>query len=84
MRWTLRETQASMSEKTGIPLRTYRRLENGEMENPPITYLVNCAIVLGQPLEAICEQEWLSWTPFDPRIEPRRHRVQLVRPPLKR
>jgi transcriptional regulator with XRE-family HTH domain len=70
-----------MSEKTGIPLRTYLRLENGEMENPPITYLVNCAIVLNMPLEDICEAAWLAWSPFDPRIKPRRSRVQVSRPP---
>jgi len=68
-----------MSEKTGIPLRTYRRLENGELDNPPITYLVNCAIALNVPLEVICESAWLSWSPFDPRIQPRRQRAQLVR-----
>jgi len=84
IRWTLRETQRSMSEKTGIPLRTYRRLENGELDNPPITYLVNCAIVLNQPLEAVCERAWLSWSAFDPRVEPRTHRVQLVRATSKR
>lgn len=57
-------TQAYMSENTGIPLRTYRRLENGELVNPPIRYLVNCAIALNVPLEDVCEDEWLRWTRF--------------------
>ena len=57
-------TQAWMSEKTGIPLRTYRRLENGEIGNPPIGYLVNCALVLDVPLEKVCESAWLRWMPF--------------------
>jgi hypothetical protein len=57
-------TQAFMSEHTGIPLRTYRRLESGELENPPIRYLVNCAIVLAAPLEDVCEDQWLRWTEF--------------------
>lgn len=57
-------TQAWMSEKTGIALRTYRRLESGEIENPPIGYLVNCALVLDVPLEKVCEGAWLRWMSF--------------------
>jgi DNA-binding XRE family transcriptional regulator len=63
-RWTRDHTQQWMSEKTGIPLRTYRRLENGELTNPPIRYLVNCALVLDMPLEDICEPDWLRWSSF--------------------
>jgi transcriptional regulator with XRE-family HTH domain len=54
--------QEAMAEQTGIPLRTYQRLEAGKITNPPIRYLVNCAIVLGVELEEICEPEWLRWT----------------------
>lgn len=53
-----------MAERTGIPLRTYQRLEAGMIPNPPIRYLVNCAIVLEVELEAVCEPEWLRWTQF--------------------
>lgn len=50
-----------MSAKTGIPLRTYRRLESGQIDDPPISYLVNCAIVLNIPFEDVCETDWLRW-----------------------
>jgi transcriptional regulator with XRE-family HTH domain len=56
--------QEAMSERAGIPLRTYQRLEAGKIPNPPIRYLVNCAIVLGVELEDVCEPEWLRWTKF--------------------
>jgi transcriptional regulator with XRE-family HTH domain len=54
--------QEAMAERTGIPLRTYQRLEAGKITNPPIRYLVNCAIVLGVDLEEVCEPEWLRWS----------------------
>ena len=56
--------QEAMAERTRIPLRTYQRLEAGKIQNPPIRYLVNCAIVLEVELEAVCEPEWLQWTDF--------------------
>lgn len=56
--------QERMAELTGIPLRTYQRLEAGKITNPPIRYLVNCALVLEVELEQVCEPEWLSWTDF--------------------
>lgn len=51
-----------MSLMTGIPLRTYQRLENGKLTNPPIRYLTNCALALGVPLEEVCELAWVEWT----------------------
>ena len=59
--------QSEMSRRTGISLNTYRRIERGEMANPPIRYLTNIAIALSVPLEQICEPEWLEWTVFDER-----------------
>jgi DNA-binding XRE family transcriptional regulator len=56
--------QERMAELTGIPLRTYQRLEVGKIMNPPIRYLVNCALVLEVDLESVCEPEWLRWTDF--------------------
>jgi transcriptional regulator with XRE-family HTH domain len=56
--------QETMATLTGIPLRTYQRLEAGKITNPPIRYLVNCAIVLEVELEAVCEPAWLRWTDF--------------------
>ena len=55
-------TQEQMSKETGIPLRTYQRLEAGGLYNPPIRYLVNCAVVHGVSLSEVCEPEWLDWT----------------------
>lgn len=74
VRWSQRETQETMSRKTGIGLRAYRRLENGELKNPPIRYLVNCARVLRVELEDVCNPEWLAWTEFEAGVKepPRR------------
>jgi transcriptional regulator with XRE-family HTH domain len=55
--------QEEMAERTGIPLRTYQRLESGELTNPPIRYLVNCALALTLELDEVCEPEWLEWLP---------------------
>lgn len=68
-----------MSQRTGISLRTYRRLENGSIENPPIGYLVNCALVLNLSLEDILESEWLTWMSFDDTVEPPRRRVSITK-----
>lgn len=57
-------TQEQMSKEAGIPLRTYQRLEAGDLWNPPIRYLINCAIAHAVPLNEICEDEWLDWTEF--------------------
>jgi transcriptional regulator with XRE-family HTH domain len=67
-------TQHEMSEWTGIPMATYRRLERGKIPNPHIGHLANCAIVLarapggaGRPgggewtLEDLIEDEWRQW-----------------------
>jgi transcriptional regulator with XRE-family HTH domain len=59
--------QSEMSRRTGISLNTYRRIERGEITNPPIRYLTNIAIALDVPLEQICEPEWFDWTVFDER-----------------
>ena len=40
-------SQRSLSLATGISERNLGRLENGEIENPPLRYLVNCAYALG-------------------------------------
>jgi len=60
-------TQAEMAELTGISLAHYRRLERGQMRNPPLRFLVNCALVLQAELLDIVEDEWLTWMPFDQR-----------------
>jgi transcriptional regulator with XRE-family HTH domain len=60
-------TQAEMAELTGISLPHYRRLERGQLRNPPLRFLVNCAIVLHVDLLDVVDDEWLQWMPFDAR-----------------
>jgi transcriptional regulator with XRE-family HTH domain len=69
-------TQKRLSELTGLSLRTVQRLELGEVDNPPLRYLVNLAKALDIELEAILEDEWLEWMVFDARAAeppPTRH-----------
>jgi hypothetical protein len=42
-------------------LRTLQRLESGETTNPPLRYLVNCALALGVEFTSILEDEWVEW-----------------------
>ena len=48
----------------GISLPTYRRLERGQTPNPPLRYLVNCALALGytttEQLIELFEDDWLT------------------------
>lgn len=54
-------TQADLAEALGLSLATYRKLELGEMPNPPLRYLVNAGIALDVPWEALVEDEWREW-----------------------
>lgn len=56
--------QEDIAPAVGISLSTYRRLENGQLENPPLRYLVNCAIILEVPLTSLIEDDWLKWEQF--------------------
>jgi transcriptional regulator with XRE-family HTH domain len=58
-------TQDELAEAVGISVPTYRLLERGLTPNPKLRYLVNIAIALGVELEAILEDEWLEWLPFN-------------------
>ncbi len=53
---------------TGIPDRTYRRIEAGGTHNPGIRHLTNIAYVLGfdpaESLGEICKADWLEWQVF--------------------
>jgi transcriptional regulator with XRE-family HTH domain len=60
-------TQKQLSELTGLSLRTVQRIELGEVDNPPLRYLVNLAMALDIELEAVIEDEWLEWMVFDAR-----------------
>jgi transcriptional regulator with XRE-family HTH domain len=50
-----------MAEATGLGRSTYWRLESGGYVNPPLRYLVNCAIVLDVDLAELIEPSWLEW-----------------------
>ena len=54
-------SQERMAGAVGLALATYRRLETGENTNPPLRYLVNCALVLRVELSSLIEDEWLEW-----------------------
>lgn len=60
-------TQEELAGAVGISVPTYRRLERGEVRNPKLGQLVNCAIALGVELDALIEDEWREWLPFDAR-----------------
>jgi len=56
-------SQADLAAITGISVRNLSRLENGEMSNPPLRYIVNCARALGVPWQQLVEAEWEEWEP---------------------
>ena len=58
-------TQEELAEAIGISIPTYRRLERGRVENPPLRYLVNAALALGVELDALIEDRWREWMVFD-------------------
>jgi transcriptional regulator with XRE-family HTH domain len=69
--------QLAVAEQTGIPVRQLRRLEKGEIERPPLAYLVNLAMVLDveNPLD-LAEDSWVEWQVLDARAAtppPRKH-----------
>lgn len=64
-------TQEELAEAIGISLPTYRRVERGETDNPPLRYLVNAALALGVELDAVIEDGWRDWKAFvETRPEP--------------
>jgi transcriptional regulator with XRE-family HTH domain len=60
-------TQDDMVFHTGIGRPTYQRIELGRWDNPPLRYLVNCAIVLGCHYTDLVEDDWAQWKVFDTR-----------------
>lgn len=58
-------TQAELARAIGIALPTYRRLERGRMDSPPLRYLTNAALALGVTLDDLIEDEWREWFVFD-------------------
>ena len=58
-------SQRALADRAGLSLRTLQRIERLEVDNPPIRYLTNCAIVLGCELEDLIEPKWREWKDFD-------------------
>lgn len=63
-------SQQDMAGYIGVSIATYRRLENKEIANPGLRYLVNCALVLEIELTALIEDEWLEWADLTDRTPP--------------
>ena len=57
-------SQVELAQATGISIATLRRLERGNIPNPPLRYLTNCAIVLGVEVEELIEDAWREWLPL--------------------
>ena len=60
-------TQTELATMVGLSLAHYRRLERGQIENPPLRYLVNLSLALGVPLADVLEDAWLEWLSLDQR-----------------
>lgn len=56
-----------MSEATGIALASYRRLERGKIDNPPLRWLVNCQLALDLPdIDDVIDDEWSTFKQLQP------------------
>jgi DNA-binding Xre family transcriptional regulator len=73
--------QRELAQLAGISEKTVQRLEAGEISDPRLRMLSNCALVLACRLEDIVEDEWVSWTPFDARraVPPTAEELEQVR-----
>jgi transcriptional regulator with XRE-family HTH domain len=65
-------SQEELAAVTGISIATYRRLERGEITNPGVAYLSNCAQALGVELDDVIEESLRTWNALSP---------QAARPP---
>ena len=83
-------SQEDMARLTGIPLRTYLRLERREVKNPGVRYLANIARVLGiDPVDGklgdVVDLDMLEWQVFTEdgpteQPDPEEHRGRFVHP----
>ena len=60
-----RRTGSTWPLNVGQVYTTLQRLERGDIDNPPIRYLVNLAEVYECRLVDVCEESWIEWTVFD-------------------
>jgi transcriptional regulator with XRE-family HTH domain len=61
-------TGEKLARLIGISVPTYQRLERGTMRNPPLRYPANAALALRVKLDAVVNDSWREWYPFDPRF----------------
>jgi transcriptional regulator with XRE-family HTH domain len=56
--------QWEVSSATGISIRTLQRLESGEFDNPPVRYLIRCAVALElDDWHLLLEDKWAKPLP---------------------
>jgi transcriptional regulator with XRE-family HTH domain len=55
--------QDELAAAVGLSVATLRRLERGELDNPPLRYLQNLAIALDVELDRLIEPAWRQWWP---------------------
>ena len=60
-------TQHELAAAIGISPKTYWRLEHGQITEPSLRLLVNCAMALRVPLIELIEPEWREWFVYDER-----------------
>jgi transcriptional regulator with XRE-family HTH domain len=60
-------TQHELAAAIGISPKTYWRLEHGQLSEPSLRLLVNCAMTLRVPLNELIEPEWREWFVYDER-----------------
>lgn len=60
-------TQEALARATGLSSSVYWRLEKGHYTNPPLRYLMNCALALGCELDDLIEDKWRKWLVLDQR-----------------
>lgn len=63
-----------MVRATGLSRATYLRLEQGKFDNPPLRYLISCAVVLEVPVMRLTQPEWRRWLTGEVAPQPRRGR----------
>jgi transcriptional regulator with XRE-family HTH domain len=55
--------QHELARQTGMSLSSLKRLEHGEVANPPLWWFINCARALNVELEEILDPKLLAWRP---------------------
>lgn len=58
-------TQSQVARAVGLSIASYRRLERGENDNPPLRWLVNCRIFFSRDVRDLLELDWLEWKTLD-------------------